>query len=117
MSVQAQCKLAACWTLAGGYNAAVCGRLCCQDFYIRFVIVLLAHALQVLHNAKLIPQDIETVLLVGRATRMPRLQSLLAAYFGRDASVLSYQVVRKHHMKYIQNWTCMNCESHACKQR
>lgn len=38
------------------------------------------------------PKQIDTVLLVGRATRMPRLQEMLASYFDCDPSKLSHEV-------------------------
>ena len=43
-------------------------------------------------NAKLSPSDLDKVILVGRATRMPHVRSLLAEYFGRGESLLSYAV-------------------------
>lgn len=43
-------------------------------------------------NAKLSPRDVDMVLLVGRASRMPRVRSLLIEFFGRGPSVLSYAV-------------------------
>jgi Hsp70 protein len=50
--------------------------------------------LQVLQsdNAKLSPRDVDMVLLVGRASRMPRVRSLLTEFFGGGPSVLSYAV-------------------------
>jgi Hsp70 protein len=43
-------------------------------------------------NAKLSQRDVDMVLLVGRASRMPRVRSLLTEFFGRGPSVLSCAV-------------------------
>lgn len=52
----------------------------------------LMNVLQVLAAGAMSPGDVDMVLLVGRATRMPRVHGLLAEHFGRGPSILSYAV-------------------------
>ena len=54
-------------------------------------------------NGGLSPKDVDMVLLVGRATRMPGVRSLLVEYFGRGPGILS-QAVRRGGQLEVAPW-------------
>jgi molecular chaperone DnaK len=47
---------------------------------------LIAPCKQVFHDAGILAADVDTVLLVGGSTRIPRVQALVAEFFGREPS-------------------------------